>query len=106
MSMLRFMPAKLVHETHRCKLVGQTANYGDIRLCVWTKCKDLGRMTKQKSTESLAGIKYYTYLCRKQKPTLLIVFGIRFSSIWMSMSPFMYIFLWRGKSQDRAQSCC
>ena len=49
--MLRFMPAKLVHETHRCKFVGQTANYGDIRLCVWTKCKDLGRMTKQKSAD-------------------------------------------------------
>ena len=65
MSMLRFMPAKLVHKTHRCKFVGQTANYGDIRLCVWTKCKDLGRMAKQKSDESLAGIKYYTYLCRK-----------------------------------------
>lgn len=66
MSMLRFMSAKLVHKTHRCKFVGQTANYGDIRLCVWTKCKDLGRMTKQKSTESLAGIKYHTYLCRKK----------------------------------------
>lgn len=65
MSMLRFTPAKLVHETHRCKFVGQTANYGDIRPCVWTKCKDLGRMTKQKSTKSLAGIKYHTYLCRK-----------------------------------------
>ena len=51
--MLRFMPAKLVHETHRCKFVGQTANYGDIRLCAWTKCKDLGRMTKQKMLNSL-----------------------------------------------------
>ena len=48
MSMLRFMPAKLVHETHRCKFVGHTANYGHIRLSVRTKCKDLGRMTKQK----------------------------------------------------------
>ena len=25
-------------------------------------------MTKQKSAESLAGIKYYTYLCRKTEP--------------------------------------
>ena len=76
--MLRFMPAKLVHKTHRCKFVGQTANYGDIRLCVWTKCKGLGRMTKQKSAEQLAGIKYYTYLCRKTDAYIALVFGICF----------------------------
>lgn len=35
-------------------------------------------MTKQKSVESIAGIKYYTYLCRKTDAYIALVFGIRF----------------------------
>ena len=40
MRMLRFMPAKLVHETRCCKFAGQTAMCRAIRLSVRTKCKD------------------------------------------------------------------
>ena len=74
MSMLRFMPAKLAHETQRCKFVGQTANYGAIRLCVWTKCKDLGRMTKQKSGITCRYKILYLFLRKNRCPHCLYSF--------------------------------
>jgi len=65
-------------------------------------------MTKQKSAESLAGIKYYTYFCGKTDAHIAyIVFGIRFFFYMDEHEPIHVHISYGGeKSQDRALSCC